>query len=138
MRPCIQLQNFQDRKPYNIFVCNLKNRWLLQSIYNTLNTYLLTNLNKFCTFLDWSEVSSITYQCWSPAFTSLFSALLWFCVVINRELSTFGLLFCPFCRLHRYVRKYHKIYNIYLVTYHIVFIFSTSKGPCWIYKTVKI
>ena len=62
------------------------------------------------------------------------------CVVINRKLSTFGLLFALFAgSTDTYVRKYHKkIYNIYRVNTYVVFIFSSSKELDWIYKTVKI
>ena len=97
-------------------------------LYNTLHTCLLTNLNKFFTFLDWSEVSTIIFLsmlkpcfhftfkfCWDCF--RVFSVLLWFYLVINRKLSTFGLLFALFAgSTDTYVRKYHKkIYNIYPV-----------------------
>ena len=76
-------------------------------LYNTLHTCLLTNLNKFFTFLDWSEVSTIIFLsmlkpcfhftfkfCWDCF--RVFSVLLWFYLVINRKLSTIGLLFALF------------------------------------------
>ena len=134
--------------------------------------FIWTYLNKFCTCLDWSEVSSIIFlsgrhfinieallslhfqillnpqpnfnrpncfQLWADCFC-VFSVLLWFYLVINRKLSTFGLLFALFAgSTDTYVRKYHKkIYNIYRVNTYVVFIFSSSKELDWIYKTVKI